>query len=103
MHPRGVQLTAAMRMNETLHVQLMHPRGVQQAVINTSANPASRSTHAPAWGATDYRSFCWGSIGRSTHAPAWGATDAVRDPKARIMRSTHAPAWGATVLLKSPR
>ena len=38
MHPRGVQLTAAMRMNETLHVQLMHPRGVQLYCLKVRAN-----------------------------------------------------------------
>ena len=56
------------------------------------------STHAPAGGATELRSWAAGRDLISTHAPAGGATRRGVFPEALRSISTHAPAGGATFL-----
>ena len=57
---------------------------------------AEVSIHAPAWGATSWRSDPLGPKHVSIHAPAWGATRKRRAAQTRVEVSIHAPAWGAT-------
>ena len=94
------------------------PRGERRSMHTMQDYAKLISTHAPAWGATQYSAQSGGQKMISTHAPAWGATGQLlwlcwhradfnprsrvgSDAMLRIYRqgsriSTHAPAWGAT-------
>ena len=95
-HPHGVRRHGGGHPSGGKEFQSTHPHGVRLEDAANEDAPHGVSIHAPARGATVYRSRPPISLRVSIHAPARGATDDVRVFKGVNQVSIHAPARGAT-------
>ena len=93
--PHGARRESPVPASMTIRFQPTRPHGARLNDDTYLNDKAEVSTHAPAWGATDYHIIIQSQHYVSTHAPAWGATSHNRliiifkysfNPRARMGR-----------------